>query len=102
MRWSKRGWWLRIARPTSARSGVGLFCWGRGQCVWEGGSDTAVWLGVLREEALGGNGRSPLLAGLFLARETKAALRQAWVLDEVIEPMEGRVVCPVGLEAESA
>jgi hypothetical protein len=31
-----------------------------------------------------------------------AALRQVGVLDEVIEPMEGRVVCPVGLEAESA
>jgi hypothetical protein len=47
------------------------------------------------------NGRFPLLAGLFPARETKAALRQAWVLDEVIETKEGLVVYPAGLEAES-
>jgi hypothetical protein len=44
---------------TSVRSGVGLFCWGVASVYGkeEGGLDTAVWLDVLREEALGGNGR---------------------------------------------
>jgi hypothetical protein len=67
---------------------------------WE--ADTAVWLDLLREEALGGNGRLPCLAGPSPARETMAALRQAGVLDEVIETTMGRVAYPAGLEAKSA
>jgi hypothetical protein len=54
----------------------------------EAGADTAVWLNVVREETVGGNCRFPWLAGLFPVRETKAALQQVGVLDEVIEPME--------------
>ena len=42
------------------------------------------------------------MTGLSPARETKAALRQVGVLDEMIEPTVGRVVYPAGLEAKSA
>ena len=67
----------------------------------ETGADTAVWLDVLREESIPGNGRFPWLAGLSPARETMAALRQVGVLDEVIETKEGLVVYPAGLDAEN-
>ena len=66
----------------------------------EAGADTAVWLDVVREETVGGNGRFPWLIGLSPARETMAALRQVGVLDEVIETTERLVVYPAGLEAE--
>ena len=68
----------------------------------EAGADTAVWLDVVREEALsvGGNGLFPWLVGLSPARETMAALRQVGVLDEVVETTEGLVVYPAGLEAQ--
>jgi hypothetical protein len=55
-----------------------------------------------QEVALPRNGRLPWLTGPFPARETKAALGQAWVLDEVTEPTAERVAYPAGLEAESA
>jgi hypothetical protein len=87
MRWGKWGWRMGIARPTSARSGTGRFCWGVGECIWERG-----WWG--------GYGRFPWLIGLFPARETMAALRQVGVLDEVNETTEGLVVYPAGLVAD--
>ena len=40
----------------------------------EGGSDTAVWLDVVREEVVGGNGRFPWLFGLSPARVTMGVL----------------------------
>jgi hypothetical protein len=60
------------------------------------GADTAVWLDVLREEALsvGGNGRFSWLAGPSPAWETMAAL------DEVVETTEGLVIYPDRLDAE--
>jgi hypothetical protein len=48
------------------------------------------------------NSQQPGPADLSLARETMAGLRQTGVLDEVVEKMEGLVVYPAGLGAESA
>ena len=42
------------------------------------------------------------MAGPSPARETKAVLRQARVLDEVTEPTAERVAYPAGIEVESA
>jgi hypothetical protein len=57
--------------------------------------DTAVWLGAANEEPL-----QAWLAGVSPARATMAALREAELLDEVIQTKAGLVIYPGGMSAE--